>query len=118
MKIQPAIDTSAISSIEVMPPKLVPDRQTEQHEADANGEPLSSVEEVCIGREGGEILSVGFPGTPSAGIRQGMAVKVAGLMISDWSIGDRSGSRSGPVWGLCSRTQKLAVKLGSRARLA
>ncbi|MEA2588353.1 MAG: hypothetical protein QOH66_1280 [Actinomycetota bacterium] len=52
MKIRPAIDTSAVSSIEVMPPKLVLDRRTEQHEADANGEPLSSIEEVCIGAGG------------------------------------------------------------------
>jgi len=91
MKIQLPIDTSAVSFIDVMPPEPVLDRQTNQQMADANGEPLYSIELVCIGAEGDEILSVTFPGTPPAGIRQGMPVKVLGLMVTDWAIGDRVG---------------------------
>ena len=91
MKIQLPIDTSSVSFIDVMPPEPVLDRQTKQQKADANGEPLYSIELVCIGAEDDEILSVKFPGTPPAGIRQGMPVKVTGLMVTDWAIGDRDG---------------------------
>jgi hypothetical protein len=80
MKIQLPIDTSAVSFIDVTPPEPALDRQTKQQAADANGEPLYSIELVCIGAEGDEILSVTFPGTPPAGIRQGMPVAVTGLM--------------------------------------
>jgi hypothetical protein len=91
MKIQLPIDTSAVSFIDVMPPEPVLDHQTKQQKADANGEPLYSIELVCVGAEGDEILSVNFPGTPPAGIRQGMPVKVTGLMVTDGAIGDRFG---------------------------
>ena len=91
MKIQLPIDTSAVSFIDVMPPEPVLDRLTKQPKADANGEPMYSIELLCIGEKGGEVLQVKFPGTPSAGIRQGLPVKVTGLMVTDWSIGDRSG---------------------------
>lgn len=91
MKIHLPIDTSAVSFIDVMPPEPVLDRQTNQQEADANGELLYSIELVCIGVEGDEILSVKFPGTPPAGIRQGMPVKVSGLTVTDWGIGDHFG---------------------------
>jgi hypothetical protein len=67
MKIQLPIDTSAVSFIAVVPPEPVLDRQTGQQKADANGEPLYSIELVCIGAEGDEILSVNFPGTPRPG---------------------------------------------------
>ena len=67
MKIQLPIDTSAVSFIDVMPPEPVLDRQTKQQKADANGEPLCSIELVCIGAEGDEVLSVSFPGSPRPG---------------------------------------------------
>jgi hypothetical protein len=88
MKVQLPIDTSAVSFIDVMPPEPVLDRQTKQQEVDANGKPLYSIKLVCIGAEGDEILSVKFPGTPPAGICQGMPVKVTGLMVTDWAIGE------------------------------
>ena len=91
MNVQLPIDTFAVSFIDVMPPDLVLDRRTKQHKADANGEPLYSIELLCIGEKGGEVLSVKFPGTPPAGIRQGMPVKVTGLMVTNWAIGDRYG---------------------------
>ena len=90
MKTQLPIDSSGLTFIAVIPPEPVFDRKTNQQEADANGE-LYSIELVCIGAEGDEILSVTFPGTPPAGIRQGMPVKVLGLMVTDWAIGDRVG---------------------------
>jgi len=91
MKIQLPIDTSAVSFIDVMPPEAVLDPQTRQQMADAKGEPLYSIVLVCIGAEGDDILFVNFSGTPPAGIRQGMPVKVTGLMVTDWAIGDRFG---------------------------
>jgi hypothetical protein len=91
MNVQLPIDTSAISFIDVMAPEPVLDGHTKQQKADSNGEPLYSIELVCIGAEGDEILSVTFPGTPPAGIRQGMPVKVTGLMITDGATGDRFG---------------------------
>ncbi len=78
MKIQLPIDTSAVSFIDVVSPEPVPDGYTKQQEVDASSEPLYSIELVCIGIEGDEILSVTFSGTPPAGIRQGMPVKVTG----------------------------------------
>jgi hypothetical protein len=91
MKIKLPIDTSALSFIDVMPPEPVLDRLTKQPKADANGEPLHSIELLVIGEEGGEVLPVKFAGTAPAGIRQGLPVKVTGLMVTDWSIGDRFG---------------------------
>src|SRR2546429_9747063 len=67
MKIQLPIDTSAVSFIDVMPPEPVLDRLTKQPKADANGEPLYSIELRCIPEKGGEVLQAKFPGTPSAG---------------------------------------------------
>ena len=89
MKTQLPIDSSGLTFIAVIPPEPVLDRKTKQQEADANGEPLYSIELVCIGANGDEILSVKFPGTPPAGIHQGMPVKVTGLMVADRAIGDR-----------------------------
>jgi len=108
MKIQLPIDTSAVSFIDVMPPEPVLDRQTKQHKADGNGEPLYSIELLCIGAGGGEVLTVKFPGTPPAGIRQGMPVKVTGLMVTDWAIGDRFGLtfRAAKVEPLGAASQK------------
>ena len=50
-----------------MPPEAVLDRQTKQQKADANCEPLHSIELVCIGAEGDEVLSVNFLGSPRPG---------------------------------------------------
>jgi hypothetical protein len=86
MTIHLPIDTSAISFIDVMTAEPVLDRQTKQQKADVNGEPPYWTELVCIGQEGGK-----FPGTPPAGIRQGMPVTVRGPMVTDWAIVDRFG---------------------------
>jgi hypothetical protein len=74
-----------------MPPDLVLDRQTKQQKTDANGERPPSIELVRTGAEGGKVPSVTFPGTPPAGIPQGLPVTVTGPMVTDWAIGDRVG---------------------------
>ena len=70
MKIQLPIDASGLTFIDVIPPEPVLNRQTNQQNANADGEALYSIELVYIGAEGDEILSVKFPGTPPAGILQ------------------------------------------------
>ena len=47
-----------------LPATPVLDRQTKQHKADGNGEPLYSVELVAYGDDGAEVFSVKFPGAP------------------------------------------------------
>ena len=74
-----------------LPATPVVDHKTKQHKADANGEPLYSVELVAYGEDGAEVFSVKFPGTPPAGLRQGMAVKVTGLVVSPWEMDSRHG---------------------------
>jgi hypothetical protein len=91
MNVQLPIDTFAVSFIDVMPPEPLLDRHTKQQEADASGEPLYSIQLVCIGARGrrGRVRDV--PRHSPAGIRQGMPVKVTGLMVTNWAIGDRYG---------------------------
>ena len=74
-----------------LPATPVLDHKTKQHKADANGEPLYSVELVAYGDEGAEVFAVKFPGSPPAGLRQGMPVKVSGLVASPWEIDGRHG---------------------------
>jgi len=107
MKIQLPIDTSAVSFIDVMPPEPVLDRQTNQQMTDANGEPLYSIELVCVGAEGDEILSVNFPGTPPAGIRQGMPE-------GDGADGHRLGHRGPRRAHVQGRQGGAAVRRGRR----
>ena len=38
-----------------------------------------------------DLIAVKVPGVPSAGIRQGAPVKVAGLVAQPWTMADRSG---------------------------
>lgn len=85
------IDTAALNCTCSLPPEPVMDFTSKQQKADANGEPLYSVELVCIGDGGGEVMTVKFPGTPPAGIRQGEAVRVTGLMVTDYAIDNRYG---------------------------
>jgi hypothetical protein len=37
------------------------------------------------------VFSVKFPGSPAQGLRQGVEVKVTGLVVSDWAMNDRHG---------------------------
>jgi len=87
------IDINSYTSITCsVAPKPVMNRQTGQQRADTNGEPLYSVELVAFGHEGGfgdegaHVLPVKFPGTPNPGLKPGVAVKVTGLVVSDWEM--------------------------------
>jgi len=86
------IDSALYTSITCsVAPEPVMNRQTGQQKADANGEPLYSVELVAFGAEGAQVLNVKFPGTPHPGIKAGVPVKVTGLVVSDWEIDQKHG---------------------------
>jgi hypothetical protein len=85
------IDTAALKLTCSLPPEPVMDFTSKQQKADANGEPLYSVELVGLTDEGAQVFSVKFPGSPAQGLRQGVEVKVTGLVVSDWAMNDRHG---------------------------
>ena len=85
------IDTAALNFTCSLPPEPVIDFTSRQQKADANGEPLNSVELVAFTGDGAQVFSVKFPGPLPAGMKQGMPVKVTGLVVSDWAMNDRHG---------------------------
>ena len=84
------VDTSAIAFLCALEPQPVLDFETRRPRADGNGEPLYVVQLIALGEGEAEILAVKVPGQPS-GIRQGLPVKVTGLVAQPWSMNDRSG---------------------------
>lgn len=85
------IDTAVINITCSLPPEPVTDFQSKLQRADANGEPLYSIELVAYTDEGAQVFTVKFPGTPPQGLRQGAPVKVSGLFVSDWAMDGRHG---------------------------
>jgi hypothetical protein len=84
------VDTSAMVLVAMAVPEPVVDFTTRQPKADANGQPLYTVQVAAMYGDQGEVLAVKVAGEPG-GIRPGMAVEVAGLMAQPWELGDRSG---------------------------
>jgi hypothetical protein len=85
------IDTSAIAFLCAMPPEPVVDFDTRRPQADETGEPLYVIQLLVMGEDSAALLAVTVPGVPSSAIRQGAAVKVAGLVAQPWTMNDRSG---------------------------
>ena len=85
------IDTAALNFTCSLPPEPVMDFTSKQQKADANGEPLHSVELVAFTDEGAQVFTVKFPGSPAPGVTRGVPVKVTGLVVSDWAMNDRHG---------------------------
>ena len=85
------VDTSAIAFLCALAPELVIDFQTKQPRADENGEPLYVIQLLAMGDGSADLLAVKVPGVPSAGVRQGVPVKVTGLVAQPWTMADRSG---------------------------
>ena len=85
------IDTSAISFLCALAPEPVVDFETCRPKADENGEPLFVVQLLAMGDGSADLLAVKVPGVPSPAVRQGTAVKVAGLVAQPWSMADRAG---------------------------
>ena len=85
------VDTSAIAFLCALPPEPVIDFQTKQHRADENGEPLYVIQLLAMGDGSADLLAVKVPGAPSPAVRQGIPVKVHGLVAQPWTMQDRSG---------------------------
>jgi hypothetical protein len=85
------IDTSAISFLCALAPEPVVDFETKRPRADDNGEPLYTIQLLAMGDGTADLLAVKVPGVPSSAVRQGVPVKVAGLVAQPWTMADRSG---------------------------
>lgn len=104
------IDTAGLNLVASTGAEPVIDFSTRQQKADANGEPLNSVELVAFTDDGAQVFSVKFPGPPSLALKPGVPVKVAGLVVSDWSMNDRH--------GLSFRASKVEPVQGQKAGAA
>jgi hypothetical protein len=104
------IDTAALNFTCSLPPEPVIDFTSRQQKADANGEPLNSVELVAFTDDGAQVFSVKFAGPLPAGMKQGTPVRVTGLVVSDWAMNDRH--------GLSFRATKVEAAHGQKAGAA
>jgi hypothetical protein len=84
------VETSAMTLVAMAAPEPVVDFTTRQPKADANGQPLFTVQVAAMYGDQGEVLAVKLAGQPT-GISPGMAVEVGGLVAQPWELGDRSG---------------------------
>ncbi len=85
------IDTSGMTLLCAATPVAVVDFESKRPKADENGRPLFSVQLVVLHNGGAEILPVRLAGLPSSQLEQGMPVAVAGLVATQWAMGDRCG---------------------------
>ena len=74
------VDTSAIAFLCALAPEPVVDFETRRPKADENGEPLYVIQLLAMGDGSADLLAVKVPGPPSSAIRQGVPVKVTGLV--------------------------------------
>jgi hypothetical protein len=85
------IDTRGMQLICVKDPEPVVDFETRAPRADANGEPLWTVDLLVMAPgTGGEVITVKLAGRPE-GLTQGTPLEIEGLVAQPWSMGDRSG---------------------------
>ena len=85
------IDTSAMTLMCAAPPTAVVDFESKRPKADENGVPLFTVQMVVLHDGGAEIMLVRVAGSPTGSLVQGTPVRVAGLVATQWAMGDRSG---------------------------
>ncbi len=85
------IDTSAMTLMCAAPPTAVVDFESKRPKADDNGVPLYTVQLVVLHDGGAEIMLVRVAGSPAGSLVQGTPVRVAGLVATQWAMGDRSG---------------------------
>ena len=84
------IDTTGMTFLAAGPAEQVLDFESKAPKADQNGEPLYSLQLVVLADGGAEVISVKVPGEPKR-IAEGTSVKVAGLVATPWTMGDRNG---------------------------
>jgi hypothetical protein len=85
------VDTSAIAFLCALEPQPLLRFDTKEPRADENGEPLYVIQLLAMGDGSADLLAVKVPGAPSSAIRQGVPVKVTGLVAQPWTMQDRSG---------------------------
>jgi hypothetical protein len=85
------IDTRGMQLICVKDPEPVVDFETRAPRADANGEPLWTLDVLVMAAgAGGEVITITKAGKPE-GVTQGTPLEIEGLVAQPWSMGDRSG---------------------------
>ena len=85
------IDISGMTLLCAAAPVAVVDFESKRSKADDNGVPLFLVQLVVLHSGGAEIMPVRLSGAPSGRLVQGMLVTVAGLVATQWAMGDRCG---------------------------
>jgi hypothetical protein len=85
------VDTSAIAFLCALAPEPLVDFETRRPKADENGEPLYVIQLLAMGDGSADLLAVKVSGVPSQAIRQGVPVKVSGLVAQPWTMNDRAG---------------------------
>lgn len=84
------IDTSKLTFLAATEPEILVDPTTGSPKLDGNGHPTYSIQVVSLGIDGAEVMKVRTENKP-AGIAPGVAIKIAGLVATPWSMGDRNG---------------------------
>jgi len=84
------IDTNGMTFLAAGPAEAVLDFDSKSAKVDENGEFIYAVQVVVLAKGGAEVINVKVAGEPK-GIAQAVPLKVAGLVASPWSMGDRSG---------------------------
>jgi len=78
------VDPTGWSFVALTAAEAVVDNETKQPEADADGRALFSIQLGALGDSRGAVIAVRFRGCPAAGVTQGAAVEVTGLVAYPW----------------------------------
>lgn len=84
------IDTTGITFLVASAPEPVRDFESKRQKTDEAGAPLFALQLVVLGGDGAEVISVKVAGEPAT-LTQGSPVRVADLVATPWSMGDRAG---------------------------
>jgi hypothetical protein len=100
------VKTDGVTYLAASSPEPVLDYATQTQRADEHGQPLFSVQIVALDDGGAQVLAVKTAGEPK-GIAQGVPVKLANLVATTWTMGDRS--------GVSFRAQRIEAAAPSRS---
>jgi hypothetical protein len=85
------IDTASTTFIAASEPEAVLDRSTGQPRTDRDGRPLFVVRLVAFCDGEAEVLAVRIAGAAPKGVGVSTPVRVGGLSVTFWQMGERSG---------------------------
>ena len=86
-----SIDTSATTFLAAGEPEPMTEHDSDRQRVDRDGKALFVMRLVALADGQAEVLAVRLAGSPPKGIGQGLAVRVAGLSATPWTMGERSG---------------------------